>query len=211
MNFKLTHKLPKECFVAVSGGVDSMSALHWLMQVNNRVKGVVHFDHNTGEFSEKSKKLVEAFSMAKAIPFYVKKNNGVLEEGQSLEDFWRQNRYNWFKEISSANGDIPVILAHTLDDCLEEYVMCSMVRGFYGTIPYAHGPCIRPFRMLEKGKIRDYAKKYNIPHVEDPTNEHDWKFKRAYIRKNIVPNLKTLNPGIYNMVKKAIKEQDNKN
>ncbi len=45
-----------------------------------------------------------------------------------------------------------------MDDSLEEYIMCTMVRGFSGTIPYAHGNfCIRPFRLWKRRDIEIYA------------------------------------------------------
>ena len=207
-NFKLTHKLPSKCFVAVSGGVDSMTALHWLNRVKGRIKGVAHFHHNTGEFADESCELVRSTAQQMELPFFVHYNFGKPDKGESLEDYWRTQRYLWFKKLSRQYKDMPVVLAHTLDDCLEEYVMCTMVRGFSGTIPYTHGPCIRPFRRWKKESIRAYAHLNEVDYLEDPSNDWDWAFKRAYIRHNIVPNLFKINPGIYKMAEKAIEEQD---
>ncbi len=58
MSFRLTHPLPEKCIVAVSGGVDSLSALHFLRQVEGRVASVIHINHSSGVFSEESEALV---------------------------------------------------------------------------------------------------------------------------------------------------------
>lgn len=212
MSFKLTHNLPNRCLVAVSGGVDSASALHWLSQVKDRVAGVIHIHHNTGEFADKAQELVEQTvkEHPENISLHVYRINRDPEEGSSLENFWRQQRYRFFQAASIANNNLPVVLAHNLDDCLEEYIMCTMIRGFAGTIPYQHRSCIRPFRRWKKKDICRYADRNDIKFLTDPSNS-DTRYKRNFVRLNIVDKIRTLNPGIYNIVEKAIQDQDNHN
>lgn len=207
MSFKLLKKLPSEAFVAVSGGVDSVSVLHWLTRYSERVKGIVHFNHGTGDFANKSQLLVTQLAEKYKIPFHVRTMSRKPNKGESLENHWREQRYRWFKELSAINNNIPIILGHNFDDCLEEYIMATMVRGFSGSIPYSHGPCIRPFRLWKRKDIKSYAFRNNLNWVEDPSNQ-DLRFKRSYIRKEIIPNILKLNPGVYNIVEKIIREQD---
>lgn len=210
MSFRLTHDLPEKCVIAVSGGVDSMCALHWLSQVKGRVAGVVHVNHNTGDFADESQELVEhaVLNHPEDLQLHVYRINRDPEEGASLENFWREQRYRWFRAASLEHGNLPVVLAHTLDDCLETYVKSTMIDGHLGTIPYSHGPCIRPFRLWKRRDIEIYAKKNFVKWIEDPTNRDHSRFQRAKIRSLVVPRLRNLNPGIYKLVEKAVYKQD---
>lgn len=210
MGFQLTHPLPKSCLVAVSGGVDSVAALHWLHQVRGRVKGLVHLNHNTGAFAEEAENLVVGLSQDYGLDLHYYRIPRSQKPVGSLENFWRGQRYRFFCEVSRRNHDIPIVLAHNLDDCLEEYIMCTMVRGFVGTIPYSHGPCIRPFRCWKREDILEYARRNGLDWREDPANQKSDLFKRAHIRKNLIPQLRKLNPGIYKIAERAVREQDGK-
>jgi tRNA(Ile)-lysidine synthase len=205
--FKLTHKLPEKYWVAVSGGVDSMSALHWLHKPSrNGLIGVVHIDHRTPH-SIDAKGFVESFCREECIECLTFEIEGTPPPGESKELYWRNQRYHIFKNVLA--GYEPVILAHHFDDCLEEYLMNVMVRGYMNTIPYSHHRCIRPFRLWKRKDIIKYAERNNIPFIEDPSNA-DVRYKRNFIRKHIVPEALTLNPGIYNIVEKLILIKDNK-
>ena len=85
--------------------------------------------------------------------------------------------------------------------------MCSMVRGYLGTIPYSNGNCVRPFRLWKRKDIKEYMLNSGVFWCEDNSNI-DMKFKRNYIRHKIVPYIREINPGIYKLVERAIKEQD---
>ena len=168
----------------------------------------VHVNHGSGDFANVAQSRVEQACEAMDIPLEVYHvDNPVPKEGESLENHWREERYRKIEEAYDHNK-LPIVLAHTLDDCLEEYIMCTMVRGFLGTIPYRHGPCVRPFRMWTRLAIEDYAKQHGLSWIDDPANSDISRFKRAKIRRLIVPRIRYLNPGVYNVVEKAIREQD---
>lgn len=209
MSFRLTHVLPRRCVVAASGGVDSTVALYWLSRVQDRVAKVVHVNHASGAFAESAQAQVEETCALLGLPLEVYHvDNPAPKEGESLENHWREERYRKLEEAHRNNDYLPIVLAHTLDDCLEEYVMSTMVRGFVGTIPYKRGPCIRPFRLWKRADIEDYAKANGLSWLDDPTNVDTARFKRAKIRRLVVPRIKNLNPGVYNIVERVIKEQD---
>ena len=202
MFFELTHPLPKKCYIACSGGVDSISALHFL---HKRVVGVLHFHHGT---SSADKFLSHTRSVAKSygIPFLSSYLFKPIPKGCiSKEQWWRDQRYNFLNSYASA--DIPVVLAHNLNDCLEEYLMNVLVRGRQGTIPYRNGNCIRPFRMWPKEEIYSFAGKNSLLWVEDPSNK-DVKFRRNNIRHGLIGKVLELNPGLYSIVKKQVFLQD---
>jgi len=204
--FKLTHQLPKKYWIACSGGVDSVAVLEFLAKPSRQdsLLGVVHINHGT-DYANSAQNLVNSICKEryniKVLNFYV---DGKPSKGSSAEDWWRKQRYSLFNKVS---GNEPIVLAHHMDDCLEEYLMCVLIRGHNGTIPYQNGRCIRPFRMWKKEHILKFAKNNDLLWIDDPSNNNT-KYKRNYIRKELVPQALKLNPGLYNLVERAIKRQD---
>jgi len=206
--FKLLYKLPKSYWVAVSGGVDSMAALHFLDKPSRRecLRGVIHINHGTGEYADRAQAFVEAHCREHDINLKVFRVEGRPPKGESKENWWRIQRYKFFKELTEGSDDY-IILGHNIDDCLEEYIFCTIVRGYASTIPYAKDNCVRPFRLWKRDNIAEYSERHGVDFVEDPTNT-DTRFKRNFIRHKIVPQLKELNPGIYRIIERVINDVD---
>lgn len=201
--FKLTHQLPKKYWIAVSGGIDSMAVLNWLYKPNrkNSLLGVLHINHGTGSFANDATSLIKSYCDILKVPIEILSLDNSPPQGESKEAWWRNKRYEFFYSFIE-----PVIMAHTFDDCLEEYIMCTMVRGYQSTIPYNNRNCIRPFRLWKREDIEIYMTWNNYPWIEDPSNK-DVKYKRNLIRHNIVPEIKKLNPGVYNIVRRLIEKR----
>lgn len=206
--FKLTHPLPNKYWVAISGGIDSAAVFHWLNKPSNkdRLLGAVYVNHGTEYGSGVEWLLDEYYEKKLGINVVRFKITDPIPDGESKEKFWRDQRLAFFDKVP---GNDPIILAHNLDDCLEEMVMCSFVRGYEATIPYSNGRCIRPFRLWSKKDIRSYAARQSppFPWLEDPSNM-DTKYRRNFIRHNIVPQIKKLNPGVYKVVERLVRHQD---
>jgi len=215
--FQLTHPLPKneEFYLACSGGIDSVVALYWLAQAKRKPRGLIYVHHNTGIHADEAERSVlvlhdilriKELCMTK-IPAYVAGTG-------SKEKYWRTERYAFFGEVQRVSS-LPIITAHTLDDCVEQYIINTLVRPRKAfTIPYK-GPknTIRPFRMWKKQDIKYFAHRKLIKHVEDPSNV-DISFTRNLVRHEIMPKLLQVNPGLYSLVSKQImldakKEPDN--
>lgn len=205
--FHLTNPLPKNCFVAVSGGIDSMFALHWLNRRPGRVVGIVHINHVTGPFSYQAEKLVRRIGET------IKPLHGTIvytlpscktPKGRSKEEYWREQRYYKFYILNQVYR-LPIVLAHNLNDCVEEYVMKSIVKGKHGTIGYSnseHG-CVRPFRTVSRAEIVQYMTANKLEWIDDPSNS-DEKYLRNRVRHSVIPMLETINPGLSSMVKRMI-------
>ena len=195
---KVQGKIPREVGVAVSGGVDSMVILDFLKRNHNVT--AYHFNHGT-----KNADLFERFVRASCAKMDVPIKIGDIKnkrcKGQSLEEYWREERYNWLRE-----QDQTIILGHHLDDCVESYLF-NMCNGKDYTIPYRHHNCIRPFRLNRKLDIVNWLKdNKNILWVEDPSNI-DERFKRNYVRCHLVPTALEVNPGLYKVIAKRIKSE----
>lgn len=191
---KVQGKIPREVGVAVSGGIDSMVILDFLRRNHNVT--VYNFDHGT-KFGEQARELVIKYCDKHNIPYHLGKSSEVTPKGLSREEHWRNERYNWLKSF-----DQTIVVAHHLKDCLESYLF-NMCNGKDYLIPYRHANCIRPFRLTDKDEIRMYAVNKKIPFLNDPC-EFDDRLKRNFIRKELVPIVYEVNPGIYKVLSKRI-------
>ena len=195
---RIIGKIPHKVTIACSGGIDSMVFTHFLLQGKRKVD-LAYFDHDTGH-SKKAQKFVEEYAEKNKLNLTIGKVKG-FKGKRSLEEFWRDERYDFFNRISSDY----IITCHHLDDCVETWLMSSF-HGLGKVIPHHRGSTIyRPFLMTEKSSIKKYAQNKNVKWVEDPSNQHT-NFMRNHVRKNIMPHVLKVNPGIRKTIRKKILE-----
>ena len=192
----LQGKLPKNLVVAVSGGIDSVAALHFLCQKHTVT--IAHVNHNEGN-SDTSAAFVQALADKYNCPLIYKKITESKPKNTSLEAFWRDQRYELFHNLDSC-----VITAHTLDDCIETLIWSSM-HGCGKVIPYRNGNVIRPFRLTHKREFVNWATRHNLSWVEDSSNA-DLSLTRNYIRQVMMPHVLRVNPGIATTTKKKVQQ-----
>ena len=199
---KLQGKLPREVYVACSGGVDSMAAVDFLK--NNHDVTLVFFNHGT-ETSHYAGAFVAKYADKNGLPFmYGTLGIGAAEgkpKDDSWEEHWRNERYKFFHTI-----DAPIVTAHHLDDCVETWVWSTM-HGTGKIIPYSNKNVIRPFRMTRKRDFQMWADLKNVPHVEDDTNA-DTCYTRNYIRHEMMPHVLRVNPGIHKTILKKVRDEE---
>lgn len=118
---------------------------------------------------------------------------------QSLEAYWRDERYTFFHTIG-----LPVVTAHSLDDCVEQWIFSSL-HGKPGIIPKANGCTIRPFRLTRKTEFINWCRSRNLKWHEDYSNE-DTRFMRNYIRHELLPKALVVNPGLHKVIAKKVQE-----
>jgi len=199
---KLQGKLPREVYVACSGGVDSMAVVDFLR--NNHDVTLVYFNHGTTH-GEKAFEFVATYATDNNIPFvYGSLGSGAAEgkpKDDSWEEHWRNERYKFFHTINA-----PIVTAHHLDDCVETWVWSSM-HGTGKIIPYSNKNVIRPFRTTRKRDFQLWADLKNVPHVEDDSNK-DVCYTRNYIRHEMMPHVLRVNPGIHKTILKKVRDED---
>lgn len=193
----LQGKLPRKLYVAVSGGVDSIAALHFLSR--NHDVTVLHINHNEGN-SDEAEQSVYSLCYDLNCSLQVKRITATRPAGISLEEFWRNERYELFHSISDT-----IITAHTLDDSVETWIWSSM-HGTGKIIPYSNRNVVRPFMMNRKHQFTSWAERNALPWVEDSSNA-DLSLTRNYIRNVIMPNVLYVNPGIHSTIRKKVKQQ----
>lgn len=211
----LTHKLPDfyRFYMACSGGVDSMAALHWLVRGGRMPYGIIYVHHNTGNYADEAMKLVSSEALKYGVNIFIHKITDTPPKGASKEAWWREQRYLAFDKLvlddntynDGLRSDCPIVLGHQLDDCVEQYIMSTMIRIKKNPIINYHGPAntIRPFRTWKKSDILEYAKRNSVKWVEDPSNTNTL-FTRNKVRHDLMPIITGMNPGIYKHVKRLI-------
>lgn len=192
--------LPKTVFVAVSGGVDSMVLLHFLMEKGHTVLPT-HYIHNS-EYADKEFEFV--YNECTALGLTLSANPDLAEQRDpknSQEEQWRKDRYKYFKEI---NGT--VCTGHTYNDLVEWYLFTSL-HGEGRYMEYSHANVVRPFILTRKEEILEYAYKHKILYLEDPSNADVEFAARNRIRHNILPEALKVNPGLYTTVRKKFEQK----
>jgi len=200
---KLQNKLPRQIYVACSGGVDSMAAVDFLRR--NHDVFVLHFNHGT-EHGNNAYEFVGNYCADNDIGFLT--NVGTprdKERNESQEEYWRSIRYDWLERCTERQ----IVTAHHLDDCVETWVWSSM-HGTGKIIPYSrNNRVLRPFRMTRKRDLELWADLKNVPHIVDDSNK-DTCYTRNYIRHTMMPNVLRINPGIYKTIAKKVKQDESR-
>lgn len=159
--------IPNKCFLACSGGVDSVAALHFLISGRKDVS-LIHINHGT-PLANTYEYCVRMLSRIYDIKLDVYNITG------NSEKEWRDERYKIFESYP-----LDVITCHHYDDNLETMVMRKR------PIPHRRGNIVRPFLKAKKQELINYAVRHNLFWVEDPTNQDPDYCERNRIREAIV-------------------------
>lgn len=199
---KLITTIPNQFKLAFSGGIDSLVAAHFF----RRRKGMTlcHFNHGC-EYSDQ----IEAECIEKAkeleLPIVIGRIRGKRKAKQSLEDYWRRERYRFlYEEYGNA-----VVTMHHLNDAVESWVWSSMHGESKLIQPEQYiehngksNWLIRPFLATSKNDIREYAKNHGLTPVDDPYN-NELDLTRNFIRAKVMPLIvEGINPGIETVIRK---------
>ena len=173
--------------VAVSGGVDSVVLLKMLAKkelksYSNSEFVVAHFDHGIRSDSTEDEAFVS--NLAKVCQFdYSKKRE---ELGQNVsEEYARERRYKFLREVMREHGAKAILTAHHLDDVIETIAMnLERGTGWRGLAVLDSPDVERPLLHMTKAEILDYAKRHDLIWREDSTNSSD-KYLRNRYRKRL--------------------------
>jgi len=195
--FHLVHKIPKEPFaIAVSGGLDSMTFLKFLSLYKSNRFTVLHFNHGT-EHGNDAERFVTRHCFDNGYELRVGRIKNERQRGQSLEEYWRNERYAFFSEYSGK-----VITCHHLSDVVETWLFSSL-HGDPKLIPAERGAFIRPFLASRKEDILRFYERHNVTHIEDPSNSEE-EHARNIIRHSLMPCVLKVNPGIHTTIRNKI-------
>lgn len=193
--------LPGETIgVAVSGGVDSMSLLHFLHNNKDTLDCqivAITVDHMLrGENSLGDANFVKHWCKENGIycqKYSVDAGKIASERRVGVEQGAREARYGVFENLIKENVVDKIALAHHISDQAETILMHLLrgagLNGAGGMEPIRDNVYIRPFLNVSKDDIVRYASMNYIEYVEDETNAES-KYNRNFLRNVIMPQLK---------------------
>ncbi|QBF34975.1 tRNA lysidine(34) synthetase TilS [Mycoplasmopsis phocirhinis] len=176
--------------IAVSGGPDSMFLLNWCINTygsQNLIVASVNYKTRT-----------ESDSEIELVKKYCSENNVILEVFEcffalnkgNFENWAREQRYEFFKQIYFKYNCDLLILGHHKDDFIETAQMqleskrFPVFFGIKSTNLLKNMNIYRPFvNKYFKDEILSKVREQNIPFCVDQSN-FDIKFKRNQFRKN---------------------------
>ncbi|NLJ24256.1 MAG: tRNA lysidine(34) synthetase TilS [Firmicutes bacterium] len=191
--------------VGVSGGIDSTALLHvlWRLKQEWDLKlYIAHLDHCIrGEEATQDARLVEAMGNKLELPVFVETIDipaRARAAGLTEEEAGRIARYQLYERLADQVNADRIAVGHHGDDQAETVLMNLIrgagLRGLSG-IPPVRGKVIRPLIELEKWRLEAYCQWSGLSWREDVTN-FDTTYRRNYVRWEVIPRLKQLNPAI---------------
>jgi tRNA(Ile)-lysidine synthase len=185
--------------LAISGGVDSVVLAHLLK------KSACHFALAHCNFglrgaeSNKDEKFCRELAEKLKVEIFVKEMDVPafrVATGSSVQMAARELRYQWFAELMKENNFDLLVTAHHGSDAVETLFINLLrgtgIKGLKG-IAEKKQDIVRPLLQFTKREIEAYAKKNKIKFRLDKSNLKD-RYGRNFIRLNIIPQLKKINP-----------------
>ncbi len=185
--------------VAVSGGADSVTLLHALVALDQRV-GVGHVHHGLREAgAEADLDFVRELAAGLGLPFRASRVDARRRDGRSPEARARELRYSALETLCSDLGCAWIATAHSLDDQAETVLLRAVrgtgLRGLAGIDPRAEGArLLRPLLGVRATALREYLKSRGLCWREDETNA-DRTIPRNRLRAEILPALEQVHAG----------------
>jgi tRNA(Ile)-lysidine synthetase-like protein len=211
--------------VSLSGGVDSMvcfAILIHLRKTNNFPIYTATIDYALREESVMESEFIQKYTSMFGINSYVVRIGGISRKKEDsgsrteFEEESRHIRFNTYKHIMEKHSmakDTGVLVAHHMDDIVEN-IFTNMMRGanildleVMKNVNTIHGvKLFRPFLGFKKQAIYDFAHKYGVPYFLDTTPT--WS-KRGKMRNEIFPLLDCVFGNVWHDHLKYLGEQSN--
>lgn len=197
--------------VAVSGGVDSLSLFHMLLQLQKLldIKIVAAtFDHqlreNSATDATRLKSIIEGWG-AVCLLGSEDVRAWAADNRVGIEEAARIRRYRFLARVAQQVEAHLIVTAHHADDQAESILM-HLVRGaglaglggMRWKSPLPGQPdltLVRPLLATSRSELEAYCQRWDLKAIEDPTNA-DVSIPRNYIRHKIMPRLRQLNPQV---------------
>src|SRR5919198_2155135 len=198
-------KFPPRCryLIGVSGGRDSVSMLHWLIELGYRKLVVCHLNHQLrGRSSQTDAHFVEKLAGKYDVGFDLGLANvRALAKGKnmSIETAAREARYAFFAKIARRRNCKIIFLAHHADDLVETFLI-NLFRGAGSAglaamreistrrIDGVDLMIVRPFLCVWRKEIDDYISEHRMKFREDATNKNFTPLRNR-LRHRIIPYL----------------------
>ncbi len=175
-------------WVALSGGVDSMTLLHWASQLELANLKAIHINHNIQSSSDAWAQF--CVDQARKLNVVCTVRSVQLTDTDSLETAARMARYEVFETLLS-KGDI-LLQGHHANDQAETLLFRMLrssswrsLRAIPETRTVGEGSLYRPWLKTAREQIEQYAADHRIDYVTDPSNQDD-SIDRNYLRHRVL-------------------------
>lgn len=197
----LTLRLEKgsKLLLGFSGGPDSMTLLHLLLEAKEELDfslHLAHVDHGWRKESEKESKALEGIADHLNLPFHLCRLEQM--EGNDLENRARKKRFAFFSELQEKEQFQAVLLAHHKGDQAEtvfkRVAEGAGIKGLGGLYPERkQGNLLiwRPLLSFKKEDLYSYLKRKRLHYFEDSTNK-DLRYLRSRMREKLFPELEEI-------------------
>jgi len=196
----------KGLLLGLSGGADSVMLLTALVSLSAKygfALEAVHVNHMIrGNEAIRDEDFCRSLCLRQKVKLHIFSENVpklAIERGTGLEETARDVRYAIFKKLLDESELLQyVVTAHNASDNMETVIFniargCGL-RGLCG-IPVLRGRVLRPLLNISKAEILDALNEANIAFIDDSTNT-DVRYTRNYIRRDILPGMRKINPGL---------------
>ncbi len=197
--------------VALSGGADSVALLNslYLLQKDLCITlTAAHLHHGIrGKEADADLALCENLCQTLGIPLVVEHQNIPAlckQTGEGEEECGRRVRYEFFSSIPNVDK---IATAHTANDNAETLLLHllrgSGLQGLRGILPKRKN-IIRPLINCSRTQVEEFCKEQKLNFATDSTNI-DTRYRRNFVRHNILPILEQLNPSFVESVGRCTK------
>lgn len=191
--------------VALSGGADSVLLLYFLLKFRKKYGisiGAMHVNHMIrGKSADEDEKFCRSLCEKFQIDYHsVKYNVPKYAELKkiSVEEAAREIRYRELTKAKQKFKYDKIATAHTCSDNAET-ILLNVIKGAglkgISGIPIKRDFIIRPILPLTKNEIVEYLSKAKLDFITDLSNLDDI-YERNFIRNNLIPLIKKLNPKV---------------
>jgi tRNA(Ile)-lysidine synthase len=206
-------KFPSRCryLIGVSGGRDSVSLLHWLVDCGYHKLIVCHLNHQLrGRSSQADASFAEKLAAKYDIGFDLGLANVralAKKKNMSIETAAREARYSFFANVAKRHRCHMIFLGHHADDLVETFLF-NLIRGTGLTgltamrqvtmrrVNDVELTIVRPLLALWRKEIESYVREHRLKFREDASN-NILAPMRNRIRHRVIPYLeKTLGRNI---------------
>ena len=209
---ELDRSFPRSTFlIAFSGGLDSTVLLH-LCAAGAGAENLdrllaVHVNHGlqpeAATWAMHCLKACESLGLRSRVLTV----DGHPERGQSPEEAARLARYEALQSLVTDRS--VVLVAQHLDDQAETILLQllrgSGLKGLSGmpaSTGFGAGVLHRPLLGVSRDSLRQYAERNGLTWLDDPSNQ-DTSYQRNYLRREIIPRLKSRWPGMAKTLARA--------